>query len=71
MKDKNLTRVFLGKLSGFQSKQERNFEKKHLKSYLRGDVTFSYGYDNERKPKFYKVLSYLGHIKDKPKEIKK
>ena len=38
-------RKFKGKLDNFDNKQERNFEKKHLKAYLRGDKYFFYGKD--------------------------
>ena len=33
-------RRFKGKIDNFESKEERNFEKKHLKAYLRGDKYF-------------------------------
>lgn len=33
-------RRFLGKIDNFQTKEERNFEQKHLKAYLRGDTYF-------------------------------
>lgn len=36
-------RTFGGKLDNFISIQERRFEQKHLKAYLRGDKYFSYG----------------------------
>jgi hypothetical protein len=50
MKTKEKTkRQFLGKvgnkLSDFIDKQERAFEKKHLKAYLRGEEKFVIGYD--------------------------
>lgn len=38
------TRHFGGKLTDFNDKQERAFENKHLKAYLRGDKLFQYGY---------------------------
>lgn len=37
-------RYFLGKLDGFSSKEERDFENKHLKAYKRGDKWFVHGY---------------------------
>jgi hypothetical protein len=37
-------RYFLGKLDGFESNEEKKFEKKHLKSYIRGDNFFIDGY---------------------------
>ena len=39
------TRSFLGKTEGFESKEERNFEKAHLKAYLRGAKIFYHGYE--------------------------
>lgn len=36
-------RTFLGKLKDFANKQERNFEKAHLKAYLKGHQFFSFG----------------------------
>lgn len=39
-----LIRNFGGKIDGFKNKEERNFEKKHLKAYLRGDKRFRNGY---------------------------
>jgi len=51
----NKTRVFKGKLIDFKDKEERNFEKKHLKAYLRGDEFFEYGLDERGKPIIRKV----------------
>jgi hypothetical protein len=36
-------------------KDKRNFEKKHLKAYLRGDKEFSWGKDIQNNPIWYKV----------------
>ena len=33
-----------------------NFEKKHLKAYLRGDEGFAYGYDKLHKPLWFVVV---------------
>lgn len=52
---KNKVRVFKGKINNFTSKEERNFEKKHLKAYLRGDKFFTYGIDNLGKPITHEV----------------
>jgi hypothetical protein len=41
-----LIRNFGGKIDGFKNKEERNFEKKHLKAYLKGDRQFRNGYLN-------------------------
>lgn len=42
------TRHFGGKIKDFVDKQERAFEKKHLRAYLRGDKLFQYGYREGR-----------------------
>lgn len=39
-----LKRSFGGKIIDFISNYERNFEKKHLKAYLKGKKTFNYGF---------------------------
>jgi hypothetical protein len=53
---------FGGKLSGFESKEERNFESKHLRAYLKGKPTFNYGYElletpfgEKRQPKSFET----------------
>ena len=38
------TRSFGGKIDNFTDKQERAFEKAHLKAYLKGAKTFKFGY---------------------------
>lgn len=48
-------REFKGKLSGFRSNEERNFEKKHLKAYLKGETLFQFGRDHLGKPMYFKV----------------
>lgn len=55
-------RTFLGtignKVSDFVSKQERAFQKAHLKAYLKGKQYFNYGFtydSNGRRPARYKV----------------
>lgn len=42
-------RYFLGKLDGFESNEERKFEKNHLKAYKRGDKFFINGYTRDLK----------------------
>lgn len=37
-------RAFLGKTSNFKDSKERNFEKAHLKAYLKGRRTFKHGF---------------------------
>jgi hypothetical protein len=39
------TRSFGGKTEGFDSHEEKMFEKKHLKAYLKGKKIFTYGVD--------------------------
>lgn len=46
-----------GFLGDFIDKIERNFQKKHLKAYLRGDEYFSFGKNQKTgEPEWYKVL---------------
>lgn len=40
------TRSFGGKTEGFESREEAILEKKHLKAYLKGKKTFTYGVDS-------------------------
>jgi len=48
-KDKKVvSRKFLGKLTDFTSPQERAFEKKHLKAYIRGHQFFTFGFKEEQ-----------------------
>lgn len=52
-----IKRRFLGKLDNFTDKVDRNFNKKMLKAYLRGNTHFSFGVDEQKKmPIMYKVL---------------
>jgi len=62
MKNTTQSRQFLGavgnKVSDFVSKQERAFQKAHLKAYLKGKEYFNYGFTdglNGREPSRYKV----------------
>ncbi len=60
MKKERLTRRFLGKTEGFENKQERNFEKTHLRAYLNGNTRFRFGFytfepTGQRLPKYYDV----------------
>ena len=51
-------RSFLGKLNGFESKDERNRETKHLKSYLKGYKYYTHGFETvngKRERKYYEV----------------
>ena len=65
---KTVDRKFLGKLVGpWKDNQERNYEKKHLRAYKRGDEFFTYGYKQEtlpngatiRVPAWHEVLQTL------------
>ena len=51
-----MSRKFLGKLNNFSSKEERAFENKHLKAYLKGIKQFTFGKDETGKPKVFDVL---------------
>lgn len=55
MRDVKEKRRFTGKLSGFVSKQERNFCKKQLKAYLRGWTHFKYGKNTDGTPKVHET----------------
>ena len=48
-----LDRSFGGKLSGFVSKEERKYQRKNLKAYMKGDKFFRYGFDTNRRPNWY------------------
>lgn len=54
------TRAFGGKTDNFESKEERRFEQKHLKAYLKGNRLFRHGYIKNtigfKEPMFFKVL---------------
>lgn len=58
---KPISRKFLGEL--FPNRKDANFEKAHLKAYLRGRSTFNYGYTydgwNQRIPVTHKVKQQL------------
>ena len=56
-KKKQIKRRFLGKFDNFTDKVDRNFNKKMLKAYLRGNTMFSFGLDSEtRQPIMHRVL---------------
>ena len=51
-------RYFGGKLIDFESRDEANLQKKHVRSYLKGYEEFTHGFRNTimgRKPMTYKV----------------
>lgn len=55
-------RKFLGKLVGpWADKYERNFEKRHLKAYIRGEEYFPYGYKEETLPNGAKMRVQAWH----------
>ena len=55
-------RAFLGKTEDFRTKEEQKRERKHLKAYLRGAVTFIFGKDENGDPKSHKVKQKLINI---------
>lgn len=67
IENKNLTRKFLGKIDGFRDKRERNFEKKHLRAYLKGHAIFRDGSTLDpntgiRHPNMFKVQQEYSRI---------
>ncbi len=48
-------RQFGGKLTGFVDRKEANFEKKHLKAYLKGWDYFTYGRNKNNEPVWHKT----------------
>lgn len=55
-KKAELRRSFGGKTENFTDKQERNFEHKHLKAYLKGHTRFRNGINPIlRTPNWYEV----------------
>lgn len=58
--EKEKTRKFGGKLSGFKNRSEANNEKKHLKAYLAGHKMFTDGFFTDmngiRRRRIYPVL---------------
>ncbi len=53
--DQKTRRKFCGKLEGFETKYEANFEKKHLEAYIKGQDYFTYGLNAARQPKYFNV----------------
>ena len=51
-------RRFVRKFNGNTDKVS-NFDKAHLKAYLKGYENFRYGYDNDGNPVWYKVQGKL------------
>ena len=49
-------RSFGGKTSGFNSRIERNVQKKHLIAYLKGEKLFRYGRDERGFPLMFNVI---------------
>lgn len=72
-KDEVLVRRFGGKISGFKDNAEANFEKKHLKAYLKGDKYFRHGFKDEddiRVPAYHKVKEEWKKVKKQKQEKK-
>lgn len=59
MSKSSITRKFLGKTEEFISKEEQRFEQKHLKAYLKGHNTFTFGRDEHRNPIIHTVKQEL------------
>lgn len=53
---KELRRSFGGKIDNFKDKTEKAFQQRHLKAYLKGNKLFRMGFDNNKKPNWYKVI---------------
>lgn len=54
--NKDKKRTFGGKIENFINKEERNFENKHLKAYLKGHEKFRFGFDlKSKEPLWYRV----------------
>ena len=51
MSKSKISRRFLGKIEGFENKEERDFETKHLRAYLKGNDNFRHGFH---------MVEYLG-----------
>lgn len=53
-------RNFGGKLTGFESREDENHEKKHLKAYLKGAKMFRNGFyrdfNNQLQPRWFDVI---------------
>lgn len=60
---KKIRRRFLGKTENFKSKEERNFEKAHLKAYLKGKTMFRHGFESGmhglKMPKYHRTKQEL------------
>ena len=54
--EKQELNFFGGKITNFKDRTESAFEKKHLKSFLRGDSRFTFGKDTENNPIWFPVL---------------
>lgn len=56
------SRRFLGKLTDFSSSEEKNFQQRHLKAYIKGQQFFNYGFEGvgrNKRPKYHKVQQTL------------
>ena len=54
--EKQELNFFGGKITNFKNRTESAFEKKHLKSFLRGDSRFIFGKDAKNNPICFPVL---------------
>ena len=68
-------RGFGGKITNFETKEERKHEQLHLKAYLKGQKRFKNGYKlneaNERVEAWFDVNEVWGEREMTKKEIKK
>jgi len=54
-KEPEKKKSFGGKLVDFKDAEERAFEQKHFKAYLRGDTKFAHGRDDSGRPIYHPV----------------
>lgn len=48
--------IFGGKTADFKDENERAFEKKHLRAYLKGHTRFTHGIDKEGNKIWHRVI---------------
>jgi len=70
-----LRRKFLGRLDNFFNVDERAFEKRNLRAYLKGKSIFTYGTEpthwNTKQPQRFKVAEGVAIEYLTPKQVKK
>ena len=60
MSNREQSRMFQGKLSGFANKDEKAFFTRMLRNYVKGHLIFNYGFDKKGEPIPYVVPQKLG-----------